>query len=44
METAASVMDSAGLFPGDLGNGLRTFSSALNNRLRTGADKGNPTV
>ena len=40
------LLDSTSLSSGGSENGRATglFSSAKNNRLRTGADKGNPTV
>ena len=44
-EAARTPLDEAALMlRTDASFSVRPFPSALNNRLRTGADKGNPTV
>ena len=43
-ETAAHAADFSGSPVDVQGMWLATFPSAMNNQLRTGADKGNPTV
>ena len=43
-ETAAHAADFSGSPVDAQGMWLATFPSAMNNQLRTGADKGNPTV
>ena len=43
-KTAAHAADFSGSPVDVQGMWLATFPSAMNNQLRTGADKGNPTV